>query len=90
MNKIFVYIIMEFQDMIYRETPITENEFVGTIKPVKNVRKKKANKKPKATDVFDMKWKQGKEVKTGKKKKKEIVMPYQKKNFKTGKSKYVD
>jgi len=76
--------------MIYRETPITENEFVGTIKPVKNVRNKKANKKPKATDVFDMNWTKGDDVKTGKKKKKVIVMPYQKKNFKTGKSKYVD
>ena len=64
---------------------LTENEFVGTIKPVKNVRKKKENKKPKADAVFDMKWKKGKDVKTAKKKKKIIVMPYQKKNFNTGK-----
>lgn len=64
---------------------LTENEFVGTIKPVKNVRKKKENKKPKPEDVFDMKWKKGKDVKSAKKKKKIIVMPYQKKNWTTGK-----
>ena len=62
-----------------------ENEFVGTLKAVKQARKGDHNREPKPEEVFDMNFKEGGEVKYSKKVKNEIVMPYQKKNWGTGK-----
>ena len=63
---------------------LQENEFVGSIKKVQRAREGKSNKTPKPDEIFDMKHKEGQEVKFSKKKKTEVVMPYQKKNFNTG------
>jgi len=63
---------------------LQENEFVGTIKKVQRAREGKSNKTPKPEEIFDMKHTEGKDVKFSKKKKTEVVMKYQKKNFKTG------
>ena len=67
-----------------RTHPLQENEFVGSLKAVQKARKKEKLKVPKPEEIFDMSYKEGGKVKFSKKKKEEIVMPYQQRNFKTG------